>query len=96
MLNTISLKLGTALFTLLLLFGLPYGAFLKTGRPFMEWTLLIGMFMTTAIFYCYGPGYRGIVKETRNKFFQSIPFWLSFIYTIAASCLTYIYYGQYF
>jgi hypothetical protein len=96
MINAMSLKLGTVLFTLLFLFGLPYLAFLETGRPFMEWTLLIGVFMTTGIFYCHGPGYRIVVEDKGNKYFQSIPFWLSFIYTIVVSCLTYVYYGEYF
>ncbi|RIW32693.1 hypothetical protein D3H55_12480 [Bacillus salacetis] len=94
--NAVSLKLGTVFLTLVLLFGLPFWAFLKTGRPFLEWTLLIGIFMTTAIFYCHGPGYRPLAGERKNRFHQSIPFWLSFSYTIAASFLTYLFYGEYF
>jgi hypothetical protein len=96
MLSNLSMRVGSIVITLVLLFGLPYWAFLETGRPFMEWTFLIGVYMTTLIFYCHGQGYRGLVEQKRNEFFRSIPFWISLSYTLVFSCLTYVYYGEYF
>jgi hypothetical protein len=96
MVSNLSLRLSSVLFTLLLLLGLPYLASLKTGRPFMEWTLVIGVLITSGIFYCHGPGYRAFVENTKNRVFRSPPFWISLIYTLVVSCLTYIYYGKYF
>lgn len=96
MVLNLSLRLSSVLFTLLLLMGLPYWAFLKTGRPFMKWTLVIGVLITTGIFCCHGPGYRAFVEDTKTRVLRSPPFWVSLIYTLVVSYLTYIYYGKYF
>ncbi|WP_113929453.1 hypothetical protein [Bacillus sp. P14.5] len=74
MVINLSLRMASILFTLILLMGLPYWAFLKTGRPFMEWTLVIGVLITTGKFACHGPGYRALVEDKETKVFQSPPF----------------------
>ena len=92
MVSNLSLRLSSVLFTLLVLLGLPYWAFLKTGRPFMEWTLVIGVLITSGIFHCHGPGYRAFVENTQSSVLRSPPFWTSLIYTLVVAYLTYIYF----
>jgi hypothetical protein len=96
MVSNLSLRLISVLFTLLVLLGLPYWAFLKTGRPFMERTLVIGVLMTAGIIHCHGPGYRAFAVHTKTRVLRSPPFWTALIYTLIVSCLAYLYYGEYF
>ncbi len=88
-------------FTMLVLMGLPLFGYLETGRPIMEWSLLIGIMVTLIIIYINGDGYRfqrfqHMIKEKKKRFYHSISFWTAFIYTLVALYLTVKAYGNFF
>ncbi|MCA1059572.1 hypothetical protein LCL96_11510 [Rossellomorea aquimaris] len=87
-------------FTMLALLGLPFLSYLKTGRPIMEWSLIIGILVTLIIIYVNGDGYmsqRGkyMIKEKKKQFYHSISFWTALIYTMVAFYLTMKAYGNF-
>ncbi|MEI2663575.1 hypothetical protein [Rossellomorea sp. LJF3] len=89
-------------FTMLVLVGLPFWSYLETGRPMMEWSLIIGILITLIIIYAYGGGYRyqriqHILKGKKKKrFYHSISFWTALIYTAVVFYLTIKAYGDIF
>jgi uncharacterized membrane protein YidH (DUF202 family) len=88
-------------FTMLVLVGLPFWSYLETGRPMMEWSLIIGILTTLTIIYAYGDGYRyqriqHMIKGKQKSFYHSISFWTALIYTVVVFYLTVKAYGNIF
>lgn len=87
------------MFTVLALIGLPFLSYLETGRPMMEWSLIIGILVTLIIIYVNGDGYfykkgEHLIKEKKKKFYHSISFWTAFVYTAVALYFTIKIYGN--
>lgn len=88
-------------FTMLVLLGLPFWSYLETGRPMMEWSLIIGILITLILIYAYGGGYRyqriqHMLKGKQKRFYHSISFWTALIYTVVVFYLTINAYGNIF
>ncbi|MCA1061982.1 hypothetical protein QTG56_20190 [Rossellomorea sp. AcN35-11] len=76
-------------------------SYLETGRPMMEWSLIIGILVTLIIIYVNGDGYfykkgQHLIKEKKKRFYHSISFWTAFVYTAVALYLTIEAYGNLF
>jgi hypothetical protein len=87
------------LFTVLALIGQPFLSYLETGRPMMEWSLIIGILVTLIIIYVNGDGYfykkgQHLITENKKRFYHSISFWTAFVYTVVALYLTIKIYGN--
>ncbi|BCB02967.1 hypothetical protein [Bacillus sp. KH172YL63] len=86
-------------FTMLALLGIPYLSYLETGRPMLEWSLIIGVLVTLTIIYVNGDGYfyrpgQYLMKQKKKMFYQSISFWTAFLFTVAAFYFTMKAYGN--